>query len=49
MKIQAQAYLEKFYGTLGFIREKGTDNVDLDAYDEDGIMHVDMVKLNKLL
>ncbi|GGK33913.1 hypothetical protein GCM10010965_28510 [Caldalkalibacillus thermarum] len=36
IKIQAQHYLEKFYGEFGF---KTTS----DVYLEDGIPHVDMV------
>lgn len=40
IKIQAQSYLEKFYGTFGF---KAVSNL----YLEDGISHVDMVLINK--
>ncbi len=37
IKIGAQIYLQKFYRSFGFIEEG-------EAYDEDGIMHVTMVK-----
>jgi ElaA protein len=37
VKVSAQAHLENFYESLGF-RTVGT------PYDEDGILHVDMVK-----
>lgn len=37
IRISAQAYLEKFYASLGFISISG-------AYDDDGIMHIDMVR-----
>ena len=37
LKIQAQAYLERFYSELGFRRIS-------EPYDEDGIAHVDMVR-----
>jgi ElaA protein len=37
VKVSAQAHLENFYGSLGF-RTVGT------PYDEDGILHVDMVR-----
>jgi ElaA protein len=37
IRVMAQAYLEKFYAELGFARVS-------DLYDEDGIMHVDMIK-----
>jgi ElaA protein len=36
-RIGAQAHLEKFYGSFGF-------QTVTDPYDEDGIMHVDMVR-----
>ncbi|MCL4140172.1 UNVERIFIED_CONTAM: hypothetical protein GTU68_051625 [Idotea baltica] len=38
VKISAQAHLEKFYAKLGFVKSS-------EAYDEDGIMHIDMVSL----
>jgi len=37
IRIGAQAHLEKFYGSFGF-------QTVTDPYDEDGIMHVDMVR-----
>jgi ElaA protein len=37
IKIAAQAYLEKFYTDLGFVRTG-------DVYDDDGIPHVDMLR-----
>jgi ElaA protein len=37
IRIGAQAYLEKFYGTLGFKRAGAN-------YDEDGIPHLEMVR-----
>jgi ElaA protein len=37
VRIGAQAYLEKFYGELGFVRVS-------DIYDEDGIPHVEMTR-----
>ncbi len=37
MKIAAQAYLEKFYGTAGFVRVS-------DEYLEDDIPHIDMLR-----
>jgi ElaA protein len=37
IRIGAQAYLSKFYKSLGFI-EKG------DPYDEDGIPHIEMIR-----
>lgn len=37
IKIAAQAYLEKFYTELGFVRIG-------DVYDDDGIPHVDMLR-----
>jgi ElaA protein len=37
IKIAAQAYLEKFYKELGFVRTS-------EIYDEDGIPHVDMLR-----
>ena len=38
IRLGAQAHLEKFYAELGFVRAS-------DVYDEDGIPHVDMVRL----
>ena len=35
VEIQAQAYLQTFYASLGFV-------VTSDVYDEDGIAHIDM-------
>jgi ElaA protein len=37
IRIGAQAYLEKFYGELGFVRVS-------DVYDEDGIPHILMLR-----
>jgi ElaA protein len=37
IRIGAQQHLHKFYGSLGFI-------IASDPYDEDGIIHVEMVK-----
>lgn len=37
IRIGAQAHLEKFYGELGFVRAS-------EPYDEDGIMHVEMLR-----
>ena len=37
IRIGAQAHLEKFYGDLGFVRAS-------DAYDEDGIPHIEMLR-----
>jgi ElaA protein len=37
IKIAAQAYLEKFYAELGFVRTS-------EVYDDDGIPHVDMLR-----
>ena len=37
IRIGAQAHLEKFYGSFGF-------KTVTEPYDEDGIMHVDMVR-----
>ncbi|MDB4958927.1 MAG: ElaA protein [Myxococcales bacterium] len=37
IRIGAQAYLEKFYGELGFVRTS-------DVYDEDGIPHIEMLR-----
>ena len=37
MKIGAQQYLEGFYGSFGFVRSS-------EPYDEDGIMHIEMVR-----
>jgi ElaA protein len=39
VKIGAQYYLRKFYGSLGFIQSS-------DIYDEDGIDHIEMIKKN---
>ena len=38
IKIGAQLYLKKFYESLGFVESS-------DVYDEDGITHIEMVKL----
>ena len=38
VRIGAQAHLEKFYGELGFARAS-------EVYDEDGIPHIEMVRL----
>jgi ElaA protein len=35
VKIDAQAYLEKFYGSFGFVRSS-------EPFDEDGILHIAM-------
>jgi len=37
IRIGAQQYLEKFYGSLGFARVS-------EPYDEDGIMHIEMLR-----
>jgi ElaA protein len=37
LRLAAQAYLEKFYAGLGFVRTS-------DVYDEDGIPHVEMTR-----
>jgi len=37
LRIGAQQYLEKFYGELGFARAS-------EPYDEDGIMHIEMLR-----
>jgi len=37
IRIGAQAYLERFYGELGFARVS-------DVYDEDGIPHIEMLR-----
>ena len=37
VKISAQAHLEKFYGSFGFVACS-------EAYDDDGIMHIDMIR-----
>jgi ElaA protein len=37
IKIGAQAHLEKFYGGFGFVTVSA-------PYDEDGIMHIDMIR-----
>jgi len=37
IRIGAQAHLERFYGSFGFITVS-------DPYDEDGILHVDMLR-----
>ncbi len=39
IRISAQAYLEGFYNTFGFVRVS-------DNYDEDGILHLDMLRPN---
>lgn len=39
IKLQAQAHLEKFYLSHGFLKET-------EPYDEDGIPHIDMVLVN---
>jgi ElaA protein len=36
-RIGAQAHLEKFYGSLGFVQAS-------EPYDEDGIMHIEMLR-----
>lgn len=36
IRISAQAHLQRFYGSLGFVTAS-------DEYDEDGIAHVDML------
>lgn len=41
IQLQAQTYLRHFYGSFGFIETSL-------EYDEDGIPHVDMVKLNTI-
>ena len=38
IRISAQAHLEKFYGELGFVRAS-------EIYDEDGIPHVEMLRV----
>ena len=38
VRIGAQAHLEKFYGELGFVRAS-------DIYDEDGIPHIEMLRI----
>lgn len=40
VKIQAQAYLKSFYESFGF-------KAVSDCYDEDGILHLDMVKTER--
>ena len=37
IRIGAQHYLERFYGTFGFVQAS-------DPYDEDGIQHIEMVR-----
>jgi len=37
LRIGAQQYLERFYGDYGFARSS-------EPYDEDGIMHIEMVR-----
>jgi ElaA protein len=37
LRIGAQMYLEKFYGTYGFARSS-------EPYDEDGILHIEMIR-----
>ncbi|OQR99826.1 acetyltransferase [Thraustotheca clavata] len=41
-QLGAQAYLEKFYNSLGFVRLAGTE-----PYDEHGIPHIDMKREDK--
>ena len=36
-RIGAQLYLQKFYESFGFVQ-------DSEAYDEDGILHIDMLR-----
>lgn len=36
-RIGAQAHLQKFYGSLGFVQSS-------EPYDEDGIMHIEMLR-----
>ncbi len=40
IRISAQAYLEKFYNDFGFVRVSNN-------YDEDGILHLEMLRPNK--
>lgn len=42
IKISAQVYLQKFYESLGF-------HASGEPYDEDGILHIDMIKSAKRL
>ncbi len=42
IKISAQVYLQMFYESLGF-------QVSGETYDEDGILHIDMIKSERLL
>ena len=37
IRIGAQQYLERFYGSFGFVKSS-------DPYDEDGIQHIEMVR-----
>ena len=37
LRIGAQMYLERFYGDFGFVRSS-------DPYDEDGILHIEMIR-----
>jgi ElaA protein len=37
IRIGAQAHLERFYGGFGFVKVS-------DPYDEDGILHIDMLR-----
>jgi ElaA protein len=39
IRIGAQAHLERFYGELGFVRAS-------DVYDEDGIPHIEMLRIS---
>lgn len=40
IRLSAQQHLEAFYGSLGFV-------ADSDVYDEDGIPHVDMLRVTR--
>ena len=40
IRIGAQLYLERFYGEFGFVRAS-------DEYDEDGIPHIEMVRVGR--
>jgi ElaA protein len=40
LRIGAQRYLERFYGEFGFARAS-------EPYDEDGIMHIDMLRTGR--
>jgi len=37
LRIGAQAHLEAFYGAFGFVKAS-------EPYDEDGIMHIEMLR-----